>query len=147
MSVLKSFQFNQVDWATAATEIMQIRQKVFIIEQHFGKKILSDKHDANCFHILVTDKSSTPVACGRLNLNGQIGHIAVLMDQRREGIGTMLLSKLIRIAQCNRIYNISLNAETELSHFYSLQKFQADGPVYMKQGIPFQRMTKQLAQN
>lgn len=145
MSTLSSFQFKQVDWETAAADILAIRQKVFIIEQRFDKTTLSDRHDIYCSHILVTDQSGKPVACGRLNRNGRIGHIAVLMDQRGKGVGTMLLSKLIKIAQKKHINHISLNAETELTPFYHQQQFHPDGPVYMKQGIPFQKMIKKLA--
>ncbi len=145
MSTLKSFEFVQVKWAAASSDIMQIREKVFIIEQRFGKETLIDKDDPKSFHILVLNKSGKTVACGRLNPNGRIGRIAVLIDHRGSGIGTMLLSKLIRIAEKRKITTLTLNTETDLTHFYDQQRFHIDGPVYMKQGVPFQRMRMSLA--
>jgi len=143
-STLKDFDFVQVNWQIASLEIMQIREKVFIIEQRFDKETLIDKDDPNSFHILVKDKSGKSVACGRLNQMGRIGRIAVLIGQRGAGIGTMLLSKLIRIAEKSKINTLTLNTETDLTHFYDQQKFHVDGPVFMKQGVPFQRMRMSL---
>lgn len=144
MSTLKSFKFIQVDWITAADEIMQIREKVFIVEQRFDKETLLDHQDSDSFHLLVRDSQGRAVGCGRLNQKGRIGRIAVMIDQRGLGIGTMLLRKLIQIAEKSKIHTLTLNTETQLTHFYDQQKFHVDGPVYMKQGVPFQRMRMSL---
>ncbi len=145
MAILDLYQFKQVKWSTTSTDILEIRRKVFLIEQRFDQQALNDHFDASCYHILVQDFDNKPIACGRLNLDGRISRIAVLIAHRNQGIGTLILSKLIRIAQQNELNRIFLNAETELTHFYDQLHFHPDGPVYMKQGVPFQRMTKSLA--
>lgn len=145
MSTLKSYVFSQVEWKVAAKDIMKIREKVFIIEQRFDENYLVDAHDADSFHLLVTNSKGKAVACGRLSYMGKIGRIAVKINHRGNGLGTMLLNKLIKIAEEHQIKNVCLNTETELSGFYNQQKFHSDGPVYMKQGVPFQRMSKRLA--
>jgi len=141
---LPGFEFSEVEWETAADQIRQVRQKVFLIEQHFEQKMLEDTNDPFCYHILVTNESGEAVGCGRLNPDGRIGRIAVLMTFRGQGIGTALLSKLVSIAQQTDIPSLTLNAETDLCHFYDQQKFRRVGPVFMKQGVPHQRMTKRL---
>ncbi|MCW8879116.1 MAG: GNAT family N-acetyltransferase [Kangiellaceae bacterium] len=145
MPDLTGIQFKEVDWSDATDAIRAIRYKVFIIEQRFERKMLEDRHDPYCHHILATDIHDIPIGCGRLNQDGRIGRIAVLVSHRGHGIGTNLLGQLIKIARQSHIPQLSLNAETDLSHFYDQQKFHADGPVYMKQGVPYQRMTKRLA--
>lgn len=144
MSALKSYEFVQVDWSKESDKIMEIREKVFIIEQRFGKETLIDHEDPDSYHLIVKDNKDKPIACGRLCKNGKIGRIAVLIDHRGYGIGTMMLSKLIKIAEKNKINTLTLNTETELTPFYDQQKFHVDGPVYMKQGVPFQRMRMSL---
>lgn len=139
------YQYNQVDWLTAAGEIMEIRQKVFVIEQRFDKEVVCDGHDQDCFHILVSDQKGGSVGCGRLVGDGKIGKIAVLINHRGHGIGTNILASLINIAEIRHIDNLILNAEKELTPFYDQQEFHADGPVYMKSGVPYQRMSKRLA--
>ena len=145
MVIAETLHFQEVEWSTAAGDIMEIRKRVFVIEQRFEKEILCDNRDDNSYHILVNNNHGDPIACGRLCPNGRIGRIAVLMNYRGRGIGTEVLGKLVDIAEKIGIPSLSLNVETDLSPFYDQQKFHADGPVYMKQGVPHQRMTKRLA--
>jgi predicted GNAT family N-acyltransferase len=145
MASLEPYEYVQVNWLEESDQIMRIREKVFIIEQRFSKETLIDHLDSDSFHLLVKNSKGKSVACGRLNKRGRIGRIAVMIDHRGAGIGTMILNKLIKIAEKNKIRNLTLNTETELTHFYDQQKFYVDGPVYMKQGVPFQRMIMRLS--
>ncbi len=145
ISRIKSFTAQQVDWQSASNEILAIRHKVFMIEQHFFVNSLCDSIDPECFHVNVRNKDGMVVATGRLSPQGRIGRIAVLLPYRGAGIGSEILTDLIKIARKNKLPNISLNAELDNRHFYDLQKFSANGPVYMKQGVAHQMLTKQLA--
>lgn len=140
-----SYHLSNVSWLSAAGEIMQIRQKVFVVEQRFAKESICDRHDNNSFHILVKNHKGQSVGCGRLSPSGRVGKIAVLINERGQGIGTAILNQLVNLAKKQNIINISLNAEAELSDFYFQQHFHIDGPVYMKQGVPYQRLIKKLA--
>lgn len=145
MSTLKSYKFVELGWISGASEIMDIREKVFVIEQRFDKEVLCDEEDGFSIHVLAIDEYGQAIGCGRLTPKGRVGRMAVLIGHRGEGVGTMLLTQLMKIAERKKLPNVSLNVETELTHFYDQQKFSADGPVYMKQGIPFQRMKRNLA--
>jgi len=142
---IKSFKFKQTNWQEDRDEILTIRHRVFMIEQHFSENILSDVLDPDCFHIIVRNSEGTVVGSGRLTQQGRLGRIAVLLPYRGVGIGSKILSELVQIGKSNKLQNISLSAELDNQHFYDSQKFAANGPVYMKQGVPHQILTKKLA--
>ncbi len=139
-----NYRFEQVTWAADAGDIMEVRKKVFVIEQRFDKEILCDTSDGSSYHVIVHDKYAKPIACGRLTPDGKIDKIAVLINHRGEGIGSSILTQLVAIAKSHNIHDLTLNAEKELVRFYDQQSFHIDGPVYMKQGVPHQRMSKKL---
>ena len=148
MSVLaniKRYQFHRVEWQLAASQIMDIRLKVFVVEQRLAKEVICDAYEHRAIHLLVTEKNGPPIACGRLTEYGRLGRIAVLIGHRNCGIGTHILRRLIDIAQAEGMTNVSLNTETDLLEFYNHEHFDIDGPVYMKQGIPYQRMSLKIA--
>ena len=139
------FNFEQTSWHESCNEILAVRHKVFMIEQHFDEAILLDSQDANCFHTVVRNVEGMVIAVGRLSTKGRIGRIAVLLPYRGIGIGSKLLTKLVKIGHSHKLSNISLNAELDNMHFYDAQNFMASGPVYMKQGVPHQMLTRKLA--
>jgi predicted GNAT family N-acyltransferase len=137
--------FHCVAWVQSSNEILSIRHKVFIIERHFEENILCDIEDKDCIHLIARNEEERVIACARLNRNGRISRIAVLLPYRREGIGTRILRELVAIGKQNKIKLVSLNAEIDSKHLYDQQKFSAVGPVYMKQGIPHQMLACKLA--
>jgi len=142
---IKSFRFKQTTWQEDRDEILTIRHRVFMIEQHFTDSILCDVLDPNCFHIIVRNSEGSVVASGRLSPQGRIGRLAVLLPFRGVGIGSKILLDLVQIGKSNKLKNISLSAELDNRHFYDSKEFAANGPVYMKQGVPHQVLTRKLA--
>jgi len=145
MSYKANYQYDNVNWLASADEIMDVRRKVFVIEQRFHKEIVCDHIDHKCFHILVRDENNQAIGCGRLSPDGRVSKIAVIISHRSIGIGSRILGELIKLAKQSHIDNLTLNAETDLTKFYFQKKFSVDGPVYMKQGVPHQRLVKRLA--
>ena len=142
---IKSFRFEQTSWLDSSQEILDIRHRVFMIEKHERDSILCDLEDNDCFHILVRNPQRDVIAVGRITSEGRIGRIAVLLPYRGAGIGTKLFRKLVQIGREQNIKDISLNAELGDHQFYNLQKFTTAGPVYMKQGVPHQMLSRKLA--
>ena len=130
------FKFKQTTWQKSSNEILEIRHRVFMIEQHIRDNVLCDLEDNDCFHVIVKNTDGDIVAAGRITEQGRIGRIAVLLPYRGSGIGTKLFKKLIQIGKSHNINDISLNAELGDHRFYNLQKFTSAGPVFMKQGVP-----------
>jgi len=142
---IKSYKFEQTSWQESCGEILAVRHKVFMIEQHFNQAILSDLLDPNCIHLIARNLQGMVIASGRLSLKGRIGRIAVLLPYRGVGIGSKILSELIQIGRFHKLNDISLNAELDNLSFYDAQNFMASGPVYMKKGVPHQKLTRKLA--
>jgi predicted GNAT family N-acyltransferase len=141
----KAFTFESAAWLDCQNEILAVRHKVFMIEQHFEKNVLHDTQDKSCSHLVVRNPDGMVIACGRITNKGRIGRIAVLLPYRGAGIGSKLLEYLEQIGRKNDIRQLSLNAEVDNRQFYSHKNFSAAGPVYMKQGVPHQMLAKKLA--
>ena len=144
-SIGAKLSYHRVTWNQSSNEILSIRHKVFIIERHFEENLLCDLEDKDCIHLIARNEEGRVVACARLNPNGRISKIAVLLPYRREGIGSRILRELVAIGKQNNIKLVSLNAEIDNKHLYDQQNFSAVGPVYMKQGIPHQMLACKLA--
>ncbi len=142
---IRSFQFQRTTWQESSRDILDIRHRVFMIEQHIRDNVLCDLDDNECFHVVVSDPEGKIVGCGRITEHGRIGRLAVLLPYRGLGIGTKLFNTLINIGKAHNLKDISLNAELSDHPFYNMQKFKSAGPVYMKQGVPHQMLARKLA--
>ncbi|MEP1741747.1 MAG: GNAT family N-acetyltransferase [Kangiellaceae bacterium] len=142
---IRSFQFQRTTWQESSNDILDIRHRVFMIEQHIRDNVLCDLDDNECFHVVVKNTQGDIVACGRITEEGRIGRLAVLLPYRGMGIGTKLFKTLIDIGKSKNLKNISLNAELGDQRFYNMQQFTSAGPVYMKQGVPHQMLARKLA--
>ena len=89
---MNKFTYNVTTWWSAATKILDIRRKIFIIEQQFKKTSLCDQYESDSYHALVYDHQGNNIACGRLTSDGLIGRVAVLVNYKRQGIGSNILS-------------------------------------------------------
>ena len=141
---LTSFTFQQTSWLDSSNDILSIRHKVFMIEQHFQDNEGYSHQDIDAYHVIVKNQQQKVIACGRITPKGRLGKIAVMLPYRGIGIGSHLLEKLIKIGQQNSICDLSLNANLDSQHFYHLQKFSTAGPVFMKYGVPHRRLARKL---
>lgn len=135
MSVIKI-----VSWSEAKKELSSIRLKVFVEEQNvpLGEEI--DGKDPDCTQFLALNANNTPVACARLSPDGQIGRMAVLMQERGTGLGAQLLSVVVKQALKEKHTNIHLHAQTQALEFYHKAGFVVEGEEFMDAGIPHLNM-------
>lgn len=135
------YKVMQVDWANEEQCLRHIRSAVFIKEQHVPEEMEWDEYDETCSHVLVHYQEEA-IATGRLLENGQIGRMAVLKKYRKQGVGSLVLNKLLTIARNKRLDNIFLNAQVEAIEFYKQFGFEEEGDVFDDAGIPHKRMVK-----
>jgi len=139
------YKIMQTSWNKNHKELSIIRQKVFIEEQQVPEELEWDEYDAECFHIIVTDKKNNAIATGRMKNNGHIGRMAVLKQYRNQGIGSAILNKLTDIAQCNAFSELYLHAQTSAIDFYQKHDFIICSEEFMDAGIPHKTMKKNLS--
>ena len=126
-------------WDKDQASLSEIRRRVFIEEQHVPEGLEWDDDDKSCVHVLVTD-NSTPIATGRIKMDGHIGRMAVLKDYRDKGIGSAVLKALIDFSKTLKMKSVYLHAQITAIPFYEKHGFKITSDEFMDAGIPHKTM-------
>ena len=139
--IITAYQFHE-------REIRQVRDEVFVIEQHIARHDELDDRDISCMHALVYEMDN-PVGTGRLDIEkgGKIGRMAVLKPHRRRGIGTLIMNGLAQAALDQGLRKIWFHSQTSAVPFYLRLGYQVCGEEFVEAGIPHVLMERQLGEN
>jgi predicted GNAT family N-acyltransferase len=99
-----------------------------------------DEFDAVSVHALAFDREGNPVGTGRLLPDGHIGRMAVTPSRRHAGVGSAILSALMRYARDRGEHEVVLNAQIQAKAFYERHGFAGEGEEFLDAGIPHIRM-------
>jgi predicted GNAT family N-acyltransferase len=143
-AMIAPFRVRRADWGRDRTQLRQIREAVFVVEQGVPLALEWDGIDAECAHVLAEDKDDVAVGTGRLLPDGHIGRMAVLQSWRHRGVGSALLLELMSIAKERGMREVVLNAQIQASAFYERHGFVAEGESFLDAGIPHLRMRRSL---
>ena len=135
----RSLEFRLGRWTELSSLAGPVRVEVFVQEQGIPAEIEWDAHDLTSLHCVALCDGQA-IGTGRLLPDGHIGRMAVLALHRRDGIGGMILSRLIEAARQDGHNGVELSAQTYVSAFYQRFGFQPQGEVYDEVGIPHQKM-------
>ena len=134
---------------TELYQILQLRNEVFIVEQHCPFQDLDDK-DLKCYHLIGFDTESQKVmAYTRIVPAGisfeeaSIGRVITSPLARKGGIGKQLMNKSIELLE--ELYggvSIKIGAQLYLKKFYESFGFQQVEEVYLEDGIEHILMIK-----
>jgi len=134
---------------TELYQILQLRNEVFIVEQHCPFQDLDDK-DLKCYHLIGFDTESQKVmAYTRIVPAGisfeeaSIGRVITSPLARKGGIGKQLMNKSIELLE--EFYggvSIKIGAQLYLKKFYESYGFQQVEEVYLEDGIEHILMIK-----
>lgn len=138
----RAFIVSQVDWSDYKPVLRAIRESVFIIEQQVPKALEWDDRDEDALHLLATDTDGEGIATARMTAQGQIGRMAVLRDWRNSGVGSAMLTRLLQLAEAERLPPPYLNAQQSAIPFYRRHGFHPVGEAFMEAGIVHQRMER-----
>jgi len=116
---------------------MDVRIEVFMEEQGISAEDEFDDRDPTSTYVLI-EKDGKPLACGRVNYfskTAYLGRIAVLKEQRKEGLGRIVIEKLIEISKENGAEEITLGAQLQAVGFYEKLGFEPYGDIYLDASI------------
>lgn len=131
---------DSIDWEPGQAELLAIRYAVFVEEQGVPKELERDGHDQVSLHLIARTADGAAIGTARMLPDGHIGRMAVLPTWRRHGVGSALLTALIRIAGDRGIRGPFLNAQCEAESFYRRFGFVAEGEIFLDAGIRHRRM-------
>lgn len=121
-----------------------MRRAVFIEEQRVPEHMEWDEEDERACHVLATSLQGAPIGTGRLKQDCYVGRIAVLREWRGCGVGRMILTTLLDMAQQQGCSVVRLHAQTQAIEFYASFGFAAFGDEFDEAGIPHRQMELRL---
>lgn len=135
-------------------QALAIREVVFIEEQRVPEGIERDAEDAKAYHVLAMHKGHA-IGTGRLVMLAQpppgeagqwcqIGRMAVLQANRKQGVGSLLLRALEAEARRRSAVGVMLHAQLIALEFYKRHDYQPIGAVFEEAGMPHLQMQKKL---
>ena len=142
----ESFSVRLAHWPEDTAMLRQVRETVFIQEQHVPADIEWDGIDAECIHALAMSRDGSPVGTGRLLRDGHIGRMAVLREWRKLGVGSQMMELLMAEARRRHYPCLALNAQVSAVPFYARFGFVTRGDEFEEAGIPHLEMILPLTQ-
>ncbi|MCR9279103.1 MAG: GNAT family N-acetyltransferase [Pseudomonadaceae bacterium] len=134
-----SVVIRRANWPADREALRLLRTQVFVVEQGVPEALEWDGEDENCLHFLAETENG-PVGCARLMPSGQIGRMAVLASERKNGLGSRLLVAAMDAAKREGISEPYLHAQVQVLPFYERHGFTAHGDRFMEAGIEHQSM-------
>ncbi|MBA3695585.1 MAG: GNAT family N-acetyltransferase [Methylotenera sp.] len=131
----EKFKVIQVSWASHASQLIAVREPVFVIEQKVKPDFEWDEIDAVAIHLLALAHDE-PIGCARIINHRKIGRMAVLKHWRGHGAGQALLQEAIHICLAHGTKAINLTAQTHAITFYQQAGFVEISGVYQDANIP-----------
>ena len=117
--------------------VLDIRDEVFVTEQHLTDDARNDPDDDRSVHFLAY-LDGEPIGTGRLTMYGheaQVAWVAVREPHRGRGVGDALMRTIIERARVAGAGYVLLNAQTHAIPFYERLGFESVGAEFYMGGI------------
>lgn len=123
-----------------------IRETVFVKEQGFREEF--DTVDDEAVHI-VAYKNDKPVATCRYFFDEEkqkykLGRMAVLKEERKNGVGRIIMEEAHRQLKEDGVKEIWLSAQERAKGFYEKVGYKCVGDMYLEENYPHYLMYKEL---
>ena len=122
----------------------ELRQEVFVDEQHFCEEF--DQNDQNAIHFVMLDGDEAVATC-RIVIEGEIYHIgrvAVRRSRRGGGLGRQIIEAAENHIRTLGGKSILIGAQTQAQGFYAALGYTARGEVYLDEHCEHIEMVKTL---
>lgn len=141
---MKNYSIVRTSWQENEQALRNVRDAVFVREQHVPEDMEWDGYDDDAVHFLALDENNHAVGCVRLLNSGQISRLCVLEPLRHHGIGKQLLDAAEQEARRLGMREVFLHAQTQACAFYEAAGFMANGGIFVEAGIPHRQMIKEF---
>ncbi len=119
------------------SDALDIRETVFIREQHCPVDVERDAFDKTSLHLVVYD-GKKPVGCGRIVAKPdyyKLGRIAVLKEERGRHYGDLIVRLLLFKSFDMGAKEVRLDAQETASSFYERFGFMRTGGPFLEANI------------
>ena len=140
---MKNISAITTDYKSNHKDICKIRYKVFVDEQNVPEELEIDGFDDDAVHVLVMLDDKT-IGTGRILSDGHIGRVAVLKQYRGQGVGKLIMKKLIESAKDNQLESLWLSSQWYARGFYIDLNFECIGEKFEEAGIDHIKMIRKL---
>lgn len=143
-----SVEIRRIAGAEELEAALDLRHRVFCVEQGVPKHEEIDGRDGEALHLVAVDEDGRVLATCRLlfvDRTVQFSRLAVDPAARRQGIATRLLRATDREARVAGARRIVLHAQTYARDLYTAAGYEERGRVFVEAGIEHVAMEKRLA--
>ena len=141
-----SLEIRRADGPAEMDALLDLRHRVFCLEQGVPKREEIDGRDDDAIHLVALRAGRVLGTCRLLFVDHtmQLSRLAVDPDARREGIATALLRAADREAAAARAKRIVLHAQTYARDLYTADGYEPRGRTFVEAGIEHIAMEKRL---
>jgi len=143
-----SLEVRRVRGRAEMEALLDLRHRVFCVEQGVPKREEIDGRDGDAIHLVALRPQDRRIVgtCRLLLIDRtmQLSRLAVEPDARRQGIATALLHEADREAAAARAKRIVLHAQTYARELYVADGYEERGRTFVEAGIEHVAMEKRL---
>jgi predicted GNAT family N-acyltransferase len=124
--------------------VYAVRHQVFVAEQAVPPELERDEFDDIAVHLAAL-RGDDVIGTLRIVVSGRsakIGRMAVLVAERKAGIGTRLMEHAIEVARTMNVKEITLHAQLTAKEFYGRLGYWEEGDIFEEAGIAHVSMRK-----
>lgn len=141
-----SLEIRRADGPAEMDALLDLRHRVFCVEQGVPKREEIDGRDGDAIHLVAVRAGRVLGTCRLLFIDRtvQLSRLAVEPTARRDGIATALLREADREAAAARAKRIVLHAQTYARELYVADGYEPRGRTFFEAGIEHVAMEKRL---